>query len=429
MAPGGSSRAQKPRTARRVRLRHKGTRSCCFPLGALASALCVFFLLALAPSQAQASPAGALWSGPVLPEGSRLRVASEAVSFVCSGPPAKATCAVESHSVLQNLGTESVSETVVFYALNSEDTVHKIDGLAASPIKVDPAIVFSQIDAPDMGFLRAEEAVRTGASVKVPAGGRVEIVTTCKLLLTGGIPQDLPLTIPALAARHPLLHTGEMNDVLRLVQYLASPVSTWGDGHELTVRVHRPSSWALFGDLLFRGESEERTAVTRSESASGSDTEVTFAHKGHPPARSRAALARLSFEVPNPLPLHGGPFVAVGGTLGRGVDLEGIRARVGYEIAAPRWLFESLSLESDFRRRVVLTPAVEAMTPQLFFIPALGLGVGVPVQLAPKATVGARIQASAQIFFVGLTVTVDIYPGLQPYEGVVQTSVMGRVSL
>ncbi|SEU38857.1 hypothetical protein SAMN05443639_12914 [Stigmatella erecta] len=61
-------------------------------------------------------------------------------------------------------------------------------------------------------------------------------------------------------------------------------------------------------------------------------------------------------------------------------------ARLGYQLAAPESFLHSLSVETDFREQLVLTPLTQYATPQLFILPSLGFGVGVPVQVLPEAS-------------------------------------------
>jgi hypothetical protein len=48
----------------------------------------------------------------------------------------------------------------------------------------------------------------------------------------------------------------------------------------------------------------------------------------------------------------------------------------------------------------------------VFFIPSLGLGVGVPVRVLPEASTGIRLQLTVQWPLVGFVTSFDIYPGL-----------------
>lgn len=371
-------------------------------------------------------PSLAQWSGPVLDPDSPLRVESESIVLSCRSIAGGAACDFQARSVLVNPGADPSSGTVMFYAGRASSVAFTIGDRKVAPTAGDTAR-FDDVVAhlTDMDATLARHAV----AVDVEAGARVEIGVTGTLGLGPSISYDLPLVIPAVQARHPLLQRDDTSDRSHVLHYLASPAARWTPAHRLVVRLTRPPSWSSDGSLWFLGKErsvvEDRSKATEAEGA----VEQVYMHEGPARAGARGILVAAQLTIPHALPLIGGPFVAIGGTLGQGIDLEGFRGRIGWEIAAPRWLFESVSVETDFRRRVVVTPALEAMSPQLFFLPAIGVGAGVPIQLLPSVTPGIRLQASLQVFFVGFTATVDIFPGLPASEGVYQTSLMGRVSL
>jgi hypothetical protein len=106
--------------------------------------------------------------------------------------------------------------------------------------------------------------------------------------------------------------------------------------------------------------------------------------------------------------------------------------RLGYEIASPSWAIHSITADTDFERRLVIAPNIEAALPHFTLIPilpSLGVGAGVPVQIVPTATVGARLFGTFQLWFIGVVTSIDIFPGLSPEEGQYQVFVMGRASL
>jgi hypothetical protein len=101
-------------------------------------------------------------------------------------------------------------------------------------------------------------------------------------------------------------------------------------------------------------------------------------------------------------------------------------------MAAPEWLVESITADTDFKRRLVLSPNIEAALPHITmipFLPSLGVGVGLPIQIVPTATVGARVFGTVQLWAVGFVTAVDIFPGLSSEEGRYQVSLMARASL
>ncbi len=99
--------------------------------------------------------------------------------------------------------------------------------------------------------------------------------------------------------------------------------------------------------------------------------------------------------------------LGVGGFWG---DESGLRLRAGYEAGAMGWLLGSLVAETDVQRRLQLVPALEAALPAVLFLPSLGLGLGVPVEVLPEVRAAARLQASAMFFPVGVLFTVVLFP-------------------
>lgn len=121
----------------------------------------------------------------------------------------------------------------------------------------------------------------------------------------------------------------------------------------------------------------------------------------------------------------GGPFVALGGRF-RDSREGDVTARVGYEIGQRKWLVESLAVESDFTKSVVVAAAIEAA--QTLY-PGFGwaAGIGVPLRVARETAVGVRGQLTLQMLSVALLIAGDYYPSL-PGELATTSSVFGQVS-
>ncbi len=73
----------------------------------------------------------------------------------------------------------------------------------------------------------------------------------------------------------------------------------------------------------------------------------------------------------------------------------------------------SLSVETDFREQLVLTPLTQYATPQVILLPSVGLGVGVPVQVLPDVRPGLRLLADLHFGPVGAALSWDHYPRLR----------------
>jgi hypothetical protein len=71
-------------------------------------------------------------------------------------------------------------------------------------------------------------------------------------------------------------------------------------------------------------------------------------------------------------------------------------------------------------------PMVTAATDSIFvIIPSVGLGVGVPVQLAPDLRVGGRVALDVHFPLIGFVAALDLYPT----AGLYQVSLLGQVGL
>jgi hypothetical protein len=155
-----------------------------------------------------------------------------------------------------------------------------------------------------------------------------------------------------------------------------------------------PSGWDPPVDSIAGWEVRRegaRTVLTRAMSTGEArDVELT-SHV--PPARGG-----LRF---------GGPLLAIGGTV---QGNRGPRGRVGLELAGPGWVLYSLSADTDFKRRFIVTPLAEAASPAILFLPSCGIGVGAPVQVAPEPRPGVRIQGDMHFYPVGLVLSGDVYP-------------------
>jgi hypothetical protein len=402
------------------------------PRAALALALLLSAAAVASPATAMRSiETEAHWSGPVLGASSPLRVESEIISLKCRGDSLAATCDFEAKSRLSNPGTEAAAGMAVFYGVRAKPLALRIGGREAAAPTYDVKPFDAAVDAADgeVHLGQHQGFQRHAVALDVPAGATVEIVATGTLRLEPRIILSAGFVFPGIDARHPLLASGDATSYLHGLEYLVSPVASWAPKHRLEVRMRHPRSWQVNGSMSSPASSSYAgQLLTFAPTSVDGEVEEVGVQEGPAPAASRGLLVSFSAELPERLPMNGGPFVGLGSGFGN-AGAERFRARFGYEIAAPSWLFESISVDVDFRERVVLTPALEAMTPQLFVLPALSVGIGLPIQLVPIAAPGVRLQGGIQIFFVGLTGAVDIFPGLDPSQGQVQGSLMARLSL
>jgi hypothetical protein len=396
----------------------------------------IFVLLALIglfPARAGANIAAPLEvpgqvSGPVLGPSSPLVVEDEKLSFRCSEGEDRPTCTFEARYRIANPTAETNGGLAAFYGVQAEGVVVRVNGRDARAKLSEKDV--ERLDAEvraveDEGIWErfARQLQRTGFTVEVPAGGKAEIVTTGKLLLTRSVYHEYG--IDGLTARHPALRVGDPERRIYGVDYLLSPIRTWADVHRMEVSVRYPSSWEVTGGLYAGEGAPHEIWKTREERGEKVESIVL---EGKPDPKSKGGALTLRFSMPGGMVEHGGPFVGIGGVPGSG-DAAGFRMRFGYEMAAPWWVIESVSADVDFRGRVVVTPAVEAVSGELVFLPSMAVGLGLPVQILPTPTVGGRILASLQYPFVGFVMAVDIFPAPAPRATDVQVSLMARLSL
>jgi len=147
------------------------------------------------------------------------------------------------------------------------------------------------------------------------------------------------------------------------------------------------------------------------------------------PARAETT-AILELSPPGPVLRHGGPVFGLGAVMGSH-EASGLRLRAGYEVAvAEEWLLAAISADFDPSGRLIFAATGEAATAHLLFVvPSVSLGVGLPVQVLPRAAVGVRAVATVHLPLIGFVTTVDVFPGLASEAGRVQVTLMGRLSL
>ncbi|AKF10253.1 hypothetical protein DB32_007402 [Sandaracinus amylolyticus] len=212
-------------------------------------------------------------------------------------------------------------------------------------------------------------------------------------------------SLDALYARHPLLATPWVR-VRRGFVWVRPDDLRFASIGPTHVRVRVPEGWHPGADLRATDEARVLTYESPRENA---------------PRRIGMELTRGSrgdfFR-------HGGPFLALGGTIDAGV-----RGRVGYEIGLGEFVLVSVAVDTDFEEQAIVTPQVELASWGMVLIPSLSLGVGVPVRVTSTedhpSTVGIRIESSATFFAAAFVATLDVWPG----EGDFALSILGRVGL
>jgi hypothetical protein len=359
--------------------------------------------------------------GPGIARETSLRVDGEQLSFVCSDARGGPVCDFEARYTITNPSAARENAAVAFYGIRDSDLRVTIDG---APAPGQPSA--AELEALDASVAALGEVAgeRPGAKSDVPAqapdrkafvlsaepGSRHQIVVTGRT--RGGmrfVPHDY--TRPAVNSRHLVVSQHMHEETIYDIDYLLAPIRTWKGDPRIDVRVTYPSRWSLGiggegSPGWARSREGDRAVLTRSMTAKD------------------AAVLSLAIGIP-PSPLHpGGPLLALGGTVG---PTRSVRGRIGYEIAAPAWLLYSATFDTDFARRFIVTPLVEAASPMILIIPSFGLGLGVPVQIAPQTRAGARIQGDVHFFPIGFVTSVDIYPRSGSNAGFTEVSLLGQV--
>lgn len=220
-----------------------------------------------------------------------------------------------------------------------------------------------------------------------------------------GRPERLD-TLDPIHARHPVL-SERWQRVRREIVWIRPDDLRFGAVGPTSISVRLPEGWEGSGDLHTEGD----LVFSYASSAQDPKGPITL---------------RLSRGSQGDFLRHGGPFLALGGT----VDA-GFRGRLGYEVGLGEFVLVALGLDSDFEHQVIITPQVEIASWSMVLIPSISLGLGVPIRVTENAfypsTAGIRIESSATFFSVAFVATLDIWPGdpMTPY----QISLLGRVGL
>jgi hypothetical protein len=175
------------------------------------------------------------------------------------------------------------------------------------------------------------------------------------------------------------------------IDYLSARPTERADGHTLEVRVGAPEGWDVDQRALPPGPASD--TVTHSGAPSPEDARIA--------TTLRTGGARFA---------PGGPFMGVGPRFYDGAIVGA--ARVGWEVFAPDWIAYGFSFDADASRRLATAFTTELTAPSLLGVfPSFGVGLGLPIELAPDLAAGARMQLSAHFPYLGVIATFDVYPG------------------
>lgn len=377
-----------------------------------------FCLLVAVPAAANVAASTRTPTAFTLSPGSartRSEVLGEELSFDCSEAEREESCRFEARYRLRNGTSEAEVIDAAFLGIRVREVSVEFDGapiLVAQGQMDPPKSTPDTGDAPQappspeeaLGRLARTSVERFGFTLTLPPGRGGELVVRG---VVGLEQRFLPSGYewPAVQARHVLLSSDARRATYWDIDYLLGPIRTWAGNPELHVTVRIPSAWEV-------GSSPDAFARTLPEAA-GWQVRREGAH-AVAERRLEGASAPEWFNIAltqrKPWWTPGGVQLGVGARLGDGSRF---MARLGYQLAAPESFLHSLSVDTDFREQLVLTPLTQYATPQILIIPSLGLGVGVPVQVLPEARPGLRLLADLHFGPVGAALSWDHYPRLR----------------
>jgi hypothetical protein len=331
----------------------------------------------------------------------RSEVLGEELFFDCSGAEREEACRFEARYRLRNSTPEAEVIDAAFLGTRAGEVSVAFDG---EPLPVaqgaEPA------PGPDEALGRPKRATveRFGFTLTLPPGRGGELVVRGVVLLAQ---RFLPsgYVWPAVQARHVLLSSGTQPVTFWDIDYLLGPIRTWAGNPKLHVSVRIPASWQV-------GSSPNASARALPEAAGWQlrrEGAYTVAER-HLEGASAPEWLNIALTQRKPWWTRGGAQLGLGARLG---GASRFMARLGYQLAAPESFLHSLSVETDFREQLVLTPLTQYATPQILILPSLGLGVGVPVQVLPDARPGVRLLVDVHMGPVGAAFSWDHYPQLR----------------
>ena len=355
-----------------------------------------------------------------------LHVAAERLAFECREEDTQPVCDFRVTYQVRSSAREPQSIVAAFMGIHTSGVQVRVNGrtvshvLTATQAKHIDRAVRAEIDREsgihlDSGYLRLSDGLtRDGFSMTIESGQEVRIEATGRVRPGRRVVPSY--AVDPVHMRHHILGTRAAVPEFDLA-YLVAPIRTWGSVGAIHVSIRYPATW-LVGVAV--DDKTDMPAVKDRIERSTRTVEMDL--------NSAADLLRLHITLPARVFRNGGVLLGIGGTVDQP---RGLRARLGYEVAAPGWLFHGITMDTDFSEELVVTPTLEAATSGLFFvIPSLAVGLGVPIRVAPEATAGVRMQLTLQWPFVGFVTSVDLYPALASDDpGFMQTTILAQIAL
>jgi hypothetical protein len=377
----------------------------------------------LAPVRARANAAQAQFleghnlGGAVLTKPTSLVVESEDLTFHC----ALNTCDFRATYHVRNSGESREEILGVFYGGQSDQSVK----VSVGGVDIRRALSPETLAATDAAVRQIDPTVdafhsgsspgfwRTGFDLGVDGGQSLAVVFEGALspfYLDTGLK---PYATTALRARHPWVMPGDWMGVRdRKYKYALSPIRTWAGSPVISVSVvlDPRTSWDTANGGRWRITTENGRAVARLRILSADASTLEFSY--HEPGTDDG--------------LHdGGPLLGIGGRL----DEWEFRMRAGWEVGWGDYLIGSAVVESNLHSTLTFVPVAEVATRNyLVFFPAMGAGIGLPIQLrlGAPAAVGVRVQGTLSFAILSLVFSFDYFPSES--AGAAQFALVGQVS-
>lgn len=355
--------------------------------------------------------------GPVIGRATELAVESQHLSLVYEDG-ARDRIRFEARYTVVNASSVGEELGVAFYYADVDDFRLTVDGAApqGEPTGSELGAIERSVTRPSSSLLEAlwrafvgPDKHRVAFRIAAEPGTRHEIVISGRAYAYVEH-HDRFLELDAVAARHLLVGTQKRPIDNYVFEYDLVPRGDWRSVARMDLSIAYPSRWPRPSAGKGVDLTAHRDGATRVLTGSMS--------------AERARDLRVAVDAGFSSFRNGGPLIALGGTLG---SKGAVRGRIGYEVAAPGWLLYSLTADTDFRRRFIVTPLIEAASPTVFIIPSFGIGAGVPVQIAPERRVGVRVQGDIHLLPLGVVMSVDIYPPLGSLKTMAEMSILGQV--
>jgi len=363
----------------------------------------------------------------------RLEVERETLTFDCRLRDEKVVCDLEARYEVVNPADEPERVAAAFYGFLVSEVEIAIDGHAADAdltdeqlAAVDRAVEQVQRDLPGPRFARGPTLEGRGFALAVDAGGRRTVVVTGRVEPAGLFVPGYQMSAPQ--ARHLVLGSVPDKRPATLVYPLA-PLETWAGVGEIDITVRCSDDLDAAPKFSDRdGEGSDDSGESEDEGwRRGEDgDEQSWRYRGPYPGHD---YLLVEIEESAPEILHGGPLLRLGGAV---VQRREFRAGVGYEFAAPEWLFYAVHVETDFKQDLVIVPTLKAASPWLILIPWGAIGLGAPILVRPGESTAVGIRAELAIGWgpIALVVNLDFQPMLgpdDPYSH--QIGIYGQVSI